>query len=106
MQPEQIFWIVLFAVGIAFQLHSVFYKNKWGQLTSSIRWLRTRLIGRLLLFPFFFWLTWHWFLEPQSLSGPLLDDALAILLGVATAMTVDYEDHHRTLKELYTDLDN
>ncbi|MCA1799740.1 MAG: hypothetical protein LC650_00385 [Actinobacteria bacterium] len=96
---QWVFWAVLFAVAIVFQLHSVYYNNRWGMLTSSVRWLRTRIYGRVVLFPAWFWLTWHWFLEPQGFMGNLLDDFAAIGLGIAVAVLVDYDDVLRTFND-------
>lgn len=95
------FWAVLFTIAIAFQLHSVWYNNKWGMLTSSVRWLRARTVGRILLFPAWFWLSWHWFLEPMALRGRLYDDVLAIFAGVGIALLVDYDDSLRTMQDLF-----
>jgi hypothetical protein len=95
---EWLVWVALFTVGVTFQLVSVAQQRQWGMLTSSVRWLRVRLWGRLVIFPAWFWLTWHWFMEPRSLGGgQFWDDAAAITLGVLAAIYVDYQDHVRTM---------
>jgi hypothetical protein len=90
---EWLFWLGLFTVAIIFQLHSVFTGNRWGMLTSSVRWLRARLVGRLILFPAWFWLTMHWFMQDLIPGGQLLWYTVAIMLGLCAAIVLDYEDY-------------
>lgn len=96
---EWVFWLVMFAVAITFQLQAVARGSRWGMLTSSVRWLRVRIWGRLVLFPAWFWLTWHWFLEPRALGRSWWDDALAVLAGVAVAVAVDYHDYFKSPRQ-------
>jgi membrane protein YdbS with pleckstrin-like domain len=94
---EWIFWVVLFTIALTFQLNAVFTGNRWGMLTSSVRWMRARLWGRLVVLPAWTWLTWHWFIEPKSLGyGVFWDDAIAITIGVALAAYLDYKDYFAT----------
>ena len=91
---EWIVWLVLGVIAVTFQLYSALTGNKWGMLTSSIRWLRVRLWGRLIVLPAWTWLTWHWFLEPRALSTVLWPDIIAILVGVGAAIFTDYYDYN------------
>jgi hypothetical protein len=90
-------WLVLFTIAITFQLVAVATNNHWGMLTSTVRWLRARMWGRLIVFPAWFWLTWHWFIEPQSLGGAqFIDDVIFIILGVVAALFINYQDYIKT----------
>ena len=93
---EWIFWLVLFLVAVGFQLFAVARKSRRGMLTNSVRWLRARMLGRLLVFPLWVWLTWHWFLEPRSLAAHWYDDVIAVLLGVLIAVLADFADWDHT----------
>lgn len=93
---EWVIWVLLFVIAIGFQMVSVVRGSRWGMLTSSVRWLRARLAGRMLLFPAWSWLTWHWFIEPRVLASSWVDDALAVGVGVLLAFLVDYEDWFAT----------
>lgn len=90
-------WSALIFIAVIFQLQAVARGDRWGQLTSSVRWLRARLVGRLVLFPFFTWLTWHWFLEPVALIGSWWPDLAAIGVGVVFALLLDYDDFQRNI---------
>lgn len=91
---EWIFWLALFGVAVSFQIVAVARRSRWGMLTNSVRWLRARLLGRLLLFPLWSWLTWHWFIEPRALAPGWGDDVVAVGVGVLIAGLIDYEDWH------------
>ena len=92
-------WFVLFMLAIGFQLRSWKMGDEWGMLTSSVKWLRARLIGRMILFPFFSWLTYHWFVAPPHLDGHWGDDVMAVIAGVFLALFFDYEDMVTTYRE-------
>jgi len=92
-------WISLFAIGGAFQIQSVARRDRWGMLTNSVRWLRARMVGRLVIFPLWAWLTWHWFLAPRSWDGHYADDIVAVLVGVAIALLADYQDYRYNPKK-------
>lgn len=97
---EWIFWLVLGVIALSFQLYSVFTGTRWGMLTSSVRWLRARLWGRLIVLPAWTWLTWHWLIEPRALGTRLWDDLVAIALGIVIACYADYRDYTDTDTEL------
>ena len=91
---EWIVWLGLFAIGLSFQLFSVFTKNRRGQLTNSVRWLRTRLWGRLIVFPLWTWLTAHWFVVDKVPGGAVVWYPVSIGAGVLLALLVDYKDFY------------
>jgi len=91
---EWVVWLVLFAIAGSFQLFSVFTGNKWGQLTNSVRWLRTRLWGRILVFPLWAWLTAHWFVVDQIPGEPILWYPVAIAGGLVLALWMDHKDYY------------
>ena len=99
---EWIFWLVLFAIAVAFQLNAVYHQRHWGMLTSSVRWLSVRVWGRIILFPLWAWLTVHWFLGPFLPGETGLWYVLAIAGGVFAALLVDYKD----VKDTHPDLDS
>jgi len=98
MPWQVVVWIALIVVALAFQLQAVARGDHWGMLTSSTRWLRVRLWGRVILLPAFTWLTWHWFIEPPGMTRMFYDDLLAILVGLLLALVLDYDDLERGAK--------
>lgn len=89
-------WVVLFALAIGFQLRSWKLGDEWGMLTTSVKWLRVRLWGRMIVIPLFVWLTWHWFVAPPRFDGTWGDDAMVLVVGAVVALFLDYEDYVRT----------
>lgn len=96
---QVIVWFVLFLFAVFFQLRSWKFGDEWGMLTSSMKWLRVRLWGRMIVFPFFVWLTWHWFMAPPRFDETWGDDAMALVVGVVLALFFDYEDMVTTKEE-------
>jgi len=99
MPVEVTVWIVLIGIAVAFQMRSVFAGSKWGMLTSSVRWLRVRLWGRMLLFPFLFWLTMHWFIVDLIVGDPIVWYPVSLALGFVAALFLDYKDYWETIEE-------
>lgn len=99
---EWVFWLILGFIALVFQLHSALTNNKWGMLTNSIRWLRARLLGRLVVLPGWVWLTWHWLIEPRELGPSIWPDIIAVFVGIVLAIFVDYSDYHKHKDELST----
>ena len=93
----QYLWIVLFGAGVVVEGFALFNNKRNDTLSEQVWLIRTKLVGRLLLFPFWAWLTWHFFIEPATL-GPQAnvwwDDAIVIVIALVLGVFVSYEDYH------------
>jgi hypothetical protein len=94
-------WIVLVAIALGVEAAALMVplpESERGEGASASRqvWLfRISLVGRLILMPFFAWLNWHWFIEPNGLAHSITDDLVAVAVGVLLALTVRYKPRPR-----------
>lgn len=96
---EWIVWPIILVVILAFEAKALINHIKHDTLSEGVWWLRTRLWGRLLLFPLWSWVTYHFFIEAASMnpqSGVWWDDFLIIGIFLGLAIARDYEDYHVT----------
>lgn len=95
---EWLVWLVLLVVILGFEARALLQRKRGDTLSEAVWWLRARLWGRMLLFPLFMWLGWHFFLEPGGI-GPYapggavwFDDIIVVMAGVILALFRDYEE--------------
>lgn len=80
-------WLVLFVTILVVEGLALFNVNKSDTLSEQIWWLRTKWWGRIILFPLWAWLTYHFFLEPDSVALTVWWDDWA-LVGLTLTATV------------------
>lgn len=92
---EWLVWPVLLLIILVFELKALLSKTRGDTLSESIWWLRTRVWGRIIIVPLWAWMTWHFFLEPPSISpgaGVWIDDIFIVALALGAALLLDYND--------------
>jgi len=92
-------WPIITVVILAFEGKALLNRTPGDTLSESIWWLRARIWGRLLFNPLWFWMTYHFIIEPESmnpLSGIWWDDFLVIGLGIAYALLRDFNEYNKT----------
>jgi len=105
---DWVIWLVIFVVILAFEARALFSGRINDTLSEAIWWLRARVWGRIVLFPLWSWLSYHFFIEPVSLnpqSGVWWDDFIVVGLGLLAALLRDYDDYHKTEKQLIDKFD-
>ena len=78
-------WALLFALALLLEGYTLGAHG--GETLSAI--VRAQLrhpIGRCVFYPFWAWLTWHWFLAPAR--QPSWHDAIALAVGAGAALLV------------------
>jgi hypothetical protein len=94
MPWQAIVWILLIAIALAFQLHTVTRSDGW----PSMRWLDVRSWGRVFVFPAFTWLTWHWLIQTPEMT--MFYGLFAILVGLLPALILNYDDRERAVRRV------
>lgn len=100
---DWVIWLLLLVAILVFEFRALFSGRINDTLSEAVWWLRARLWGRVLIVPLWFWLTWHFFLEPSFLdprAGVWYDDFIVVGLGLVAALLRDYDDYHKTEKQL------
>lgn len=95
-----VIWLAILVAILAFEARALLSQRINDTLSEAVWWLRTRIWGRIVLFPLWAWLTWHFFLEPSfwnPQAGVWLDDFAAVGLFIGLAILRDYDDYHKTL---------
>jgi hypothetical protein len=96
-------WLIILVVILVFEARALFSGKINDTLSESVWWLRTRVWGRLVLFPLWAWLTWHFFMEPSfwnPQAGVWIDDYIVVGVGFVLALIRDYDDYHKSDADL------
>lgn len=71
-------WMVILAVVLVFEFWALGRKARGDTLSEQIWWLLKRWWGRAILYPLWIWLTYHFFLEPDSVALQAWWDDIAL----------------------------
>lgn len=85
-------WIVIFIVGLIVEAFALLRGGKRDTLSEQVWTFRAHKLGKYLLFPAWFWLSWHFLFEPYSMGPAELwwDDIFVLMAGAIVAFFIRY----------------
>lgn len=89
-------WAVLFAIGGLTEIAALIAKKRQDTLSEQVWILRTSVLIRIVLFPFWMWLTYHFWFEPTA-WGPVKsniwwDDIVVLAVSAFGALFLEHKD--------------
>lgn len=97
-------WLAILAIILVVETVAIFNKRRADTLSEQIWWLRTKWWGRIILFPLWSWLSYHFFLEPSSVALHTWWDDWALvgltLVGTAAFAAVKKPEQEERLRRL------
>lgn len=81
-------WMLILLAILTVEALAILNTKRSDTLSEQIWWLRTKWWGRIVLFPLWAWLSYHFFLEPETVAIHVwIDDFILIAITlIATAL--------------------
>lgn len=92
MSTFQAIWLALFVIGGVVEFLALLIKSDNDTLSEQVWLLRPIRWVRAILMPFWMWLTWHFWFEPDDLgprAGVWWDDGIVVAVFAVAAVSLN-----------------